>query len=127
MSNLVLKGISAALLIFGASSIEAAPAPQRSKRFRSHQVNKPHFRDRRFGSYQIVYRTVREPGFYERVWIPPVSRVVCRRGIRVNVIVRPGYYKKVWRPGRVIRVPQRVWKRHRARPVRARRFRRSGC
>ncbi|MFQ5655883.1 MAG: hypothetical protein ACE5GW_14290 [Planctomycetota bacterium] len=62
----------------------------------------------RDGYYKTVVEKVREPGYYERVWVPS-----CRPTVRVGRLVRltlgGGYYKKVWREGRLRTVKRRVW------------------
>ncbi len=63
----------------------------------------------RDGYYKTVCETVREPGCWERVWVPACYETRVVFGCRVSVRVGGGHYEEVYRPGRVRTVERQVW------------------
>ncbi len=83
------------------------PVYRRPRTVRTYHVS---YRPRRYwvaGHYESVTRKVWVDGFYEKVWVPPITRRVWVRGRRgrrgrghwEQEIVECGHYRKVWREG----------------------------
>lgn len=61
------------------------------------------------GHYRVETVKVRQPGCYQRVWVPARyrTRVVC--GVSVKVKISRGRYERTYVPGRLKAVQRKVW------------------
>ncbi len=61
------------------------------------------------GFYRTEYKSVQDPGYYEKVWVPARFGFRWECGIRIRVCLNAGYYKRVYREGRCRRVKRKIW------------------
>ena len=63
----------------------------------------------RKGHHTFVTRQIRDPGHYERVWVPARFVTRVRLGCSFQIQVERGHHERVYIPGRLRSVREKIW------------------